>query len=802
MLTARRAAGRIAARATRSQENAVVREIDAVHDLEPREIELPSIPVFQYQKSLQDEIDAGCVTRATCLELLEQMVMIRYFEEMIAEIRAGAYRPLPRYNYIGPTHISVGQEATSAGAVGGIAPTDGITSSHRGHGDAVAKGYRAIKGMDDAALRARLEHHGRMLEYLECTPSDGATRAELEEAALRLHVYRMIAELFGKSDGYCRGVGGSMHIADFESGHLGANAIVGGHMGIAAGAGISARYRESGEVVLCLAGDGAYQNGISHEAITLTTMAQFHNGLMRRSFGVPVIFAIVNNQYAMSGQSIGETTGLDSLARLGVGHHVDGLHAEVVDGMNVLAVRDATERAAARCREGHGPVMLEFMTYRFKGHSLSDPQAYRERDEVQTWMDRDPTRTFPEALTGATFPEEQGGAVTTADVKALSEQAWQRNGDMAQKAAGAEEPAPDTILLHMFRGGTDEPVPERYAHPTPVGDVPSFNRKEGGTLSYRLALREALVEEMIRDERVVLLGEDIAEYGGAFAVTQGLLDVFGRDRVFNTAIVESAIVGAGVGMAMTGLRPVCEIMYDDFLLMTMDQTGNQAAKWSYMSGGQMSVPMVIRTPHGGGRGYAGQHSQCLESICTHMPGLKVVIPSNGRDAKGLLKSAIRDPNPVIFFEHQQLYNEEAAVPEEGYLVPLGKAKVVRTGTDATVVAWGWPVLHALEAAERLAEDGVSVEVVDPRTLWPLDVEMIVESVKKTGRCLVVCQAVLQGSFTGEVVSQVVEQAFDYLDAPVLRLGAPNSVPPCAQSLEREFLVNPQKVESALRRLLA
>ncbi len=320
-------------------------------------------------------------------------------------------------------------------------------------------------------------------------------------------------------------------------------------------------------------------------------------------------------------------------------------------------------------------------------------------------------------------------------------------------------------------------------------------------MSYRLAVNEALIEEMLRDERVVLFGEDIAEYGGAFAVTRGLIDIFGRDRVFNTPITESAIVGCAVGMAMTELRPVCEIMYDDFILMTMDQTGNQAAKWSDMSGGQMSVPMVIRTPHGGGRGYAGQHSQCLESICTHMPGLIVVCPSDAYDAKGLLKSAIRDPNPVVFFEHQQLYGEEAVVPVGECLVPLGKAAVKREGKDVTVVAWGWPVLHALEAGKTLAEDGISVEVVDPRTLWPLDIDTILASVRKTGRCLITCQAVLQGSFTGEVVSQIVEKGFDYLDAPVMRLAAPNCVPPCAQSLEQEFLVSPDKIVAAVRKLV-
>ncbi len=781
----------------------MVKEIEAIHHPKPDTLELPSIPLFQYENDIQKEIDAGTLTRTAGLELLEQMLMIRALEEMIAELKAGAYQPLPKYNYVGPTHVSIGQEATSTGAISGLGLTDYITSSHRGHGDATAKAYCFIKGMTDDALRARLDKYAAMAEFIGGMPAADADRAELEEAALKLHVYRMIAELFGKTDGYCRGVGGSMHIADFESGHLGANAIVGGHMGIAAGAAIGSRYKETDEVTLCFAGDGAYQNGISHESITMATMAQFDNGLMKRKFGAPVIFAIVNNQYAMSGQSVGETTGLNFISRQGSGYHIDGMHAEVVDGMNVLAVREAIQRMTKLCREGHGPAMVEIMTYRYKGHSLSDAQAYRTREEVQAWMDRDPTISFPKELLKAKFPEDQGGAITEDDIKALTDKVWQRNGEMSQRAAEAADPHPDTLLLHMYREDTNEPVPAEYANPKSAGEVPKYPRKEGGLLNYRFAIREALAEEMLRDERVILYGEDIADYGGAFAATGGLLDAFGRDRVFNAPISESAIIGTAVGLAMTGLRPVCEIMYDDFILMTMDQTGNQAAKWSYMSGGQKSVPMVIRTPHGGGRGYAGQHSQCLETICLHMPGLIVICPSDAYDAKGLLKSAIRNPNPVVFFEHQWLYGEEVPVPEEEYLLPIGKGVVKREGTDVTVVAWGWPVRHALKAAEQLeAEEGISVEVVDPRTLWPLDMEIILNSVRKTGRCLVTSQAVSQASFTGEVASQIMAQGFDYLDAPVLRLGAPNGVSPSAQSLEMPYLVDDVKIIAALREVLA
>jgi len=220
-----------------------------------------------------------------------------------------------------------------------------------------------------------------------------------------------------------------------------------------------------------------------------------------------------------------------------------------------------------------------------------------------------------------------------------------------------------------------------------------------------------------------------------------------------------------------------------------------------MSGGQMPVPMVLRTPIGGGRGYAGQHSQSLESICTHMPGLIVVCPSDAYDAKGLLKSAIRNPNPVIFFEHQRLYGEEAVVPEGELFIPLGKAAVKRAGTNATVVTWGWPVLFALKAAKQLEAEGISLEVVDLRTLWPLDIETVLASVRKTGRCLVATQGVMQGNFAGEVVSQIIERGFDYLDAPILRLAAPNAVSPSAQSLEQEYLVDASKIAASVKRLM-
>jgi pyruvate/2-oxoglutarate/acetoin dehydrogenase E1 component len=304
---------------------------------------------------------------------------------------------------------------------------------------------------------------------------------------------------------------------------------------------------------------------------------------------------------------------------------------------------------------------------------------------------------------------------------------------------------------------------------------------------------------MERDHRVIVYGEDIADYGGAFKLTKGLLEAFGRDRVFNTPISEACICGTAVGAAIVGARPVVELMYMDFALMASDQIANQAGKWHYMSGAQVEVPLVIRASVGAGKGYGGQHSQSLESIFTHIPGMQVVYPATPADAKGLLKSAIRSNNPVLFVESQGLYPTKGAVPEgPDELVEIGRARVARAGEDATVVAWGPAVPDALAAAELLhSEHGLGVEVVDLRSLVPLDMDTVLASVRKTGRCVVASQAVLIGSYVNEIVARIQSEAFDDLDAPVGRIGAANGISPQAEGLERAFLPNPGDIARAV-----
>jgi len=321
------------------------------------------------------------------------------------------------------------------------------------------------------------------------------------------------------------------------------------------------------------------------------------------------------------------------------------------------------------------------------------------------------------------------------------------------------------------------------------------------TMTYAQALNDALKIEMQRDPNIYVAGEDVGVYGGIFGVTAGLLDQFGSKRVRDTPITESAIIGTAVGAASCGLRPVIELMFVDFIGVSMDQLFNQAAKMKYMFGGKAKIPMVLRTTCGAGIGAAAQHSQCLEAWFMHVPGLKVVMPSTPADAKGLLISAIRDDNPVVFLEHKILYALEGEVPAGEYTIPLGKADIKREGKDVTIVATAQAVHTALSAAEKLARDGISVEVLDPRTLSPLDEDAILESVRKTHRLVIVHEAVKFAGPGAEIAALVAEKAFDRLDAPILRIAAPFTPVPFSSALEKEYIPSEEKVIRAIKKVM-
>ena len=759
---------------------------DARPDFEPFEESCGTIKGFTYAGDLASDVAAGALDKAGALGLLDDMLAIREMEEMIVRLRSGGgYEPLPGYDYRGPTHVSIGQEASAVGASSVLRITDNVTSSHRGHGDAIAKGFSALRQMTDEQLGERTAAAG------------DATRDALLDAALEEHLYKVIAELFGKDEGYSRGRGGGMHIGDFSTGNLGANAIVGGSVPIATGAAMARRYEKSDTVVCCFAGDGAYANGVVLESLNWAAQHQWTNHLAGdRPFGLPIIFFIQNNHYGMTHRTDEEVMGVQHLARRAAGFATNNMHAEVVNGMDVLAVRDAVTRAAALCRAGEGPVLIEASTYRYYGHSLSDPRnEYRTREEEAAWKAVDPIEKLKGQLV-------ESGVATADEIAAVVAGAADRNARAAKRAAAATDPDPSTLLDLLYTDGTSDVVPASATEPVLFAELPVSKVDAEGKILYRDAIRDALADEMRRDSRVIFYGEDVADYGGAFKMTKGLIETFGRDRVFNTPISEAAICGTAVGAGIAGLRPVVELMYMDFALMSSDQIANQAAKWHYMSGGQVEVPVVIRCSVGAGKGYGGQHSQSLESLFTHIPGLWVVYPATAEDAKGLLKSAIRTNNPVVFVESQGLYSTKGVVPEGDYTTPIGKAKVVRAGSDATIVAWGPAVPDALAAANILAVSrGIQAEVIDLRSLVPLDMDTVLASVRKTGRAVVAAQAVLSGSFVNDIVARIQAEAFDDLDAPVGRIGAANGISPQAESLEKAFLPNTGDIVAAVAALI-
>jgi len=667
------------------------------------------------------------------------MMEIRFFEEKVFDL-------LGRNIIKGASHLYAGQEAVAVGAVSVLREDDYITSTHRGHGHCHAHGDS----------RAR-------------TPQ-----------AKQEHLNRMMAELCGKQTGYSRGRGGSMHIADVEHGNLGATGIVGGNIPVATGAALSVKMQgeRAGEgdgsgVVLCFFGDGASNTGGFHEAVN-----------MGATWRLPVVYIVENNLYGMS-VPFEVACSVSDVASRAVAYAIPG---DVVDGMDVLAVREAVGRAVARARAGEGPTLLECKTYRWYGHSRSDPRRYRTREEEASWRARDPIGQLGEKMLEA-------GLLTEEQFVQLEEQAQQAVETATQFALDSPNPAVEELHrdVYVLSPPSREVVEAEQALREGVRGDTAIRE-----IRYWEALNEALQEEMDRDERVFIMGEDVGLYGGAYGATRGLFEKYGSERVRDTAISEAAIGGAAVGAAMTGMRPVAEIMYVDFTPLAMDQIANQGAKNRYMFGGRTEVPMVIRTEGGAGRSIAAHHSQSLEALWVHFPGIYVVMPATPYDAKGLLKTCIRDDNPIMFIEHKMLYGTRGPVPQEEYLIPLGVADVKRPGKDVTLVAYSRQVLFALQAAEQLATEGIEVEVVDLRCLKPLDMATVVESVEKTGRLVVVSEGYRTGGFPGELIARICEEAFFYLDAPPARVAAADVPVPMSEVLEDAAIPQVPDIVRAVR----
>jgi len=538
----------------------------------------------------------------------------------------------------------------------------------------------------------------------------------------------MFAELMGKDAGTNRGRGGSMHIADPALGIFGANGIVGAGLPIAAGAATAAQLRHDGTVAVAFFGDGAVAHGTFHEAVNLAAV-----------WSLPVVFFCENNGFAEFSPASAQHAA--TLERRAAGYGVDYIP---VDGNDVVVTAAAMRDVVEAARAGRGPVIVEATTYRRHGHYEGDPERYRSADEVRGWEARDPLVVHAQRLRAAGIPDDRVAELESAVAEELA--------DAVDAARQLNAPSAETLTNFVVRAR-----PERDEPPASADDAPVFRTMD--------AIRTALEAELVTDDRVFVAGIDVAAGGNVFGLTRGLHDQFG-DRVRDTPISESAIVGLGVGAAMAGMHPVVELMYLDFLGVCLDQLLNQAAKLPFMTGGAAEMALTVRTQFGAGRSSGSQHSQSLEALLAHIPGLTVVMPSTPADTYGLLRAAIQDPNPVVFIENRLLYGMKGPQPPAEHVVPIGRSSIVRTGSDVTVVSVSRMVHEAVAAAEQLAGDGVSVEVIDLRTVAPLDMAPILESVEKTSRLLIAHEAVVPFGIGAEIAATVAREGFWDLDAPI------------------------------------
>jgi 2-oxoisovalerate dehydrogenase E1 component len=572
----------------------------------------------------------------------------------------------------------------------------------------------------------------------------------------------MFSEMFGSRNGICKGLGGSMHMTDIRHWNAGSSAVVASGVPLALGLAFAQKRRRTGKLAVAIFGDGATSRGAVHECMNLASV-----------WSIPLLFYCENNGYGMSA-SVSRMVATDEIAKRAEGYRMAW---NQVDGNDIEQVYLAVRKASDYIKKEGKPYFLEVKTYRENGHSKSDTCAYRTREEEEAWKKKDPIHLFATRLVTECI-------ATQSEVAAILASAEKRIDDAASLA---EQTADDHLSLQEALSCVFEPEGR-------------FSSEQGNIHkgSYREAIREALDEEMTRSSSVVMLGEDIGTYGGCFKVSG---DLYKRhpDQVLETPVSEESFSGMAVGASLVGMRPVVEIMYGDFCTLVSDPLINHAAKIHFMSAGQLSCPLVLRSPMGSGTGHGSQHTQSLEGMFASVPGLIVMAPSTPKDAKGMLKSAIRSNNPVLFVEQKLLYGTEGDIEGENFLVPIGKAEVKKEGKDVTIVCYGRAVLTSLEAARVLEGKGVSAEVVDLRTLRPMDKETVFASVRKTGRLVMVEESPVMGSYGSDIVASVCLEGIPLLTKPVL-LGGKDCPVPFAKDLEARMVPSVDEVVQSVRQM--
>ena len=766
------------------------------------------IPLNQYQQDIAKEKEA--YGAEALVGMYEDMLLIREFESMLQSIKTqGSYEGI-EYDHKGPAHLSIGQEASAVGQAFLLGVEDHIFGSHRSHGEILAKGMSAIRKLDDDSLIEIMTGFlgGDCYRVVEKEES-----SSVKDLARNFLLYGSLAEIFGRENGFNRGLGGSMHAFFPPFGILPNNAIVGGSADIAMGASLFKKVNRKDGIVISNIGDASMGCGPTWEAMNFASMRQFKelwDSSMRG--GLPIIFNFMNNFYGMGGQTAGETMAFDCLARVGAGVNPESMHSERVDGYNPLAVVDAIKRKKALIEEGEGPVLLETITYRYSGHSPSDASSYRMKEEIDAWQAIDPLVAYADELIEAGMLtegviEERKSEVTKAmtqafrlasDLEVSPRLDSEKIGDLMFSKRKRESYDPDREP-ELILPAAENPRVQALAKKSRAGIVNGKPVSKNKVFQYRDAIFEAAFHRFQNDSTLVAYGEENRDWGGAFACYRGLTESLPYHRLFNSPISEAAIVGSAVGYALEGGRALVELMYCDFMGRAGDEIFNQLAKWQSMSACILEMPVVLRVSVGSK--YGAQHSQDWCAIVSHIPGLQVVFPSTPYDAKGMLNSALAGSDPVIFFESQRLYDIgelfEKEVPADYYEVPFGPPAQRRTGKDITLITVGATMYRALEAADILEQKyGLTADVFDCRSINPLDYDPLIESVRKTGKVLLSSDACERGSVMQGIASNISQLAFDELDAPPVVVGSRNWITPCAE-VENDFFPQPSWMLDAI-----
>jgi len=787
--------------------------IDPADIRKPGKLCFGTIPLNQYNKSIDDE--RKNFSTDDFIRIFRDMVIIREFENMLNEIKVKNEYHGIAYNHPGPAHLSMGQEASAVGMAYPLSVDDLIFGSHRSHGEILAKGLSAIHQLPEPDLMKVMQTYfnGKVLAVVEKDH-----QGTVKDLAVKFLLYGTLAEIFARENGFNKGLGGSMHAFFTPFGVYPNNAIVGGSGDISVGAALFKKINNKAGIVVCNIGDASMACGPVWEGISFATMDQYTH-LWEEAYrgGLPILFNCMNNQYGMGGQTCGETMGYGIAARLGAGVNADMMHAERVDGYSPLAVIDAFKRKKKILLDKKGPVLLDTLTYRFSGHSPSDASSYRSKEEVEAWQQVDSIVQYGNDLvkTGvvqqATLDDTRQQIIddVTGILRLSIDDTISPRLDLLKN--------PDAIGDMMFSNGSvdafDLRAPETLL---PLEENPRVKAlknkerfhldKEGRPVSkvklYQLrdGIFEAIIDRFYKDPTLVAYGEENRDWGGAFAVYRGLTEALPYHRLFNSPIAEGAIVGTAIGYGMAGGRVIAEIMYCDFIGRCGDELFNQLPKWQAMSGNIIKMPVVIRVSVGSK--YGAQHSQDWSSLIAHVPGIKIVFPTTPYDAKGLMNSALQGTDPVVYFESQRIYDvgelfHEDGVPENYYEIPIGEPDIKRKGTDLTILTIGSTLYVALKAADELQSTyGLSAEVIDARSLVPFNYDLVLESVRKTGRILLASDACARGSYLRDMASNITELAFDDLDAPPVVVGSRNWITP-AYEMEEYFFPQPSWILDAI-----